>query len=91
MSFGIMKECFKRNRNFINFGFLLILFSWYSYPIIQEAKYKNKCIKLTEKAIIYELKKEVELYDAGLSIKEIAVIEGYKNCNNNYRTSDWSK
>ena len=86
-----MKDWLGRSRNVLNFCFFLLLVSWYLYPVIKEAKYKNRCIYLTEKAIIYELKKELEIYDAGLTIKEIAAIEGYKNCNNNYRTSDWRK
>jgi len=86
-----MKKWIERSSNFIKFGFSLIFISWYLNPVIKEARYKNKCIKLTEKAIEYELKKEVEFYDAGLSIKEIATMEAYKNCNNNYRTSDWTK
>ena len=48
--------------------FFLIFIAWYLIPVIQVSKYKNKYIRLTEKAIKYKFTKEVKFYDAGLSI-----------------------
>ena len=42
-------EWWRNHRRVVTFGGFLILFAWYLSPVIQEAKYKNKCIRnLTE-------------------------------------------
>ena len=43
-------------RRLVTFSEFLILFALYLSPVIQEAKYKNRCIKITEKALVYQLK-----------------------------------
>ena len=63
---------------------LLILLGWYVSPVIKEAKYKNTCISLSEKAALNKFEGdnigETLLKETGLSITELAKIEGYKNC-----------
>ena len=53
-------------------------------PVIKEAKYKNICISLSEKAALNKFEGdnigETLLKETGLSITELAKIEGYKNC-----------
>ena len=80
----------KGHRRVVTFGGFLILFAWYLSPVIQEAKYKNRCINITEKALIYQLK-DMSLRETNLSIKEIAAMEAYKNCNANPKNGVWGK
>ena len=50
----------------------------------KEAKYKNKCIELSTKGALKKFKddkiNETVMSETGLSIEELAKIEGYKNC-----------
>ena len=77
-------EWWKNHRRVITFSGFLILFGFYLSPVINEAKHKNECIKLSEKGALKkfnvdDIKKKL-LDETGLNIKEFAKIEGYKNC-----------
>ena len=77
-------QWWKNHRRVVTFGGFLILLGFYVSPIIKEAKYKNTCIRLSEKGAFNKFKgdniEETLLKDAGLTIEELAKIEGYKNC-----------
>ena len=77
-------EWWKNHRKVVTFGVFLILCGFYLSPIIKEAKYKNTCIELSGKGALNKFKddniEEKLLKDTGLTIKELAKIEGYKNC-----------
>ena len=77
-------EWWKNHRRVIIFGGFLILFGLYLSPVIKQAKYRNTCIKLSEKGALTKFNedkiKEMLLKETGLSIEELAKIEGYKNC-----------
>ena len=77
-------QWWQNHRRVVTFGGFLILLGLYVSPVIKEAKYKNMCIKLSEKGALNKFNRdnigEKLLKDTGLSIKELAKIEGYKNC-----------
>ena len=77
-------EWWKKHRRVITYGGSLILFCLYISPVIKNAKYKNSCIKLSEKGAVNKFNEdniqETLLKETGLTIKELAKIEGYKNC-----------
>ena len=77
-------EWWKNHRKVITFGGFLILLGFYVSPVIEEAKYKNDCIKLSEKGALNKFSMEdIEdalLKETGLTITELAKIEAYKNC-----------
>ena len=77
-------EWWTKHRRIVTFGGFLILFGLFFSPIIKEAKYKNTCIKLSEKAAVNKFNaeniQETLLKETGLTIIELAKIEGYKNC-----------
>tara|TARA_Y100000991_G_C21742164_1_gene250997 strand:- start:3 stop:260 length:258 start_codon:yes stop_codon:yes gene_type:complete len=77
-------EWWKNHRRVITFGGFLVIFSLFLSPVIKEAKYKNACIKLSEKGALNKFNndniEETLLKEAGLTNKELAKIEGYKNC-----------
>ena len=72
------------HRRVITFGSFLILLSMFVSPVINESKYKNTCIRLSEKGALNKFKGdnigEKLLKETGLTITELAKIEGYKNC-----------
>ena len=74
----------ENHRRVVTFGGFLILLSLYLSPLIKEAKLKNTCIKLSEKGALKKFGEdnieEKLLKETGLTIKELAKIEGYKNC-----------
>ena len=77
-------QWWETHRRVVTFGGFLILLGLYVSPLIKEAKYKNTCIRLSEKGALNKFKAdnigEAVLKETGLSIKELAIIEGYKNC-----------
>ena len=77
-------EWWKNHRRVVTFGGFLILLSLYISPVIKESKYKNSCIRLSEKGALNKFKGdnigETLLKETGLTITELAKIEGYKNC-----------
>ena len=77
-------EWWKNHRRLLTFGGFLILLGLFVYPVIKEAKYKNTCITLSKKGAFNKFNAdnigEAVLKETGLSIKELAIIEGYKNC-----------
>ena len=77
-------DWWEKHRKILTYGVFLILVCFYISPVIKEAKYKNMCIKLSEKGAFNKFNGdnigETLLKDTGLSIKELAKIEGYKNC-----------
>ena len=77
-------QWWKTHRRLVTFGGFLILLCLYLSPLIKEAKYKNTCIRLSEKGALNKFNEdnieEKLLKETGLSIKELAKIEGYKNC-----------
>ncbi len=73
-------EWWRNHRRVVTFGGFLILFAWYISPVIQEANYKNICIR--------NLTKEFNLNPAfgrsgksDLTIKEVAQANAYRFCN----------
>ena len=76
----------KNHRRIITLAGFLILIGLFISPVIKEAKYKNKCIKLSEKGALKKFKRddigEKLLKETGLTISELAKIEAYKNCLN---------
>ena len=79
-------DWWKKNRKILTYGGFLIFVCFYISPVIKEAKYKNNCIKFSEKGAVNKFNKdniqETLLKETGLTIKELAKIEGYKNCVN---------
>ena len=77
-------EWWKNHRKVVTYGAFIILFGFYLSPIVKEAKYKNQCIKYSTKTALTQLKKDdmAETYfeETGLTIDEVAKIEGYLNC-----------
>ena len=77
-------EWWKNHRKVITYGTFVVLFGFYLSPVIKEAKYKNKCIKNSTKTALTQIKKDDKedtlLKETGLTIDEVAQIEGYKNC-----------
>ena len=77
-------EWWTNNKSLLTFGGFLILFSLYISPVVKEAKYKNTCIKFSNKGALNKFNddniKEKLLEETGLTLEEIAQIEGYKNC-----------
>ena len=77
-------QWWKNHRRLATFGGFLILLGLYVSPVIKEAKYKNTCIRLSEKGALNKFNGdnigETLLKETGLSTKELAKIEGYKNC-----------
>ena len=77
-------QWWKNHRRVVTFGGFLILLGVYVSQVIKEAKYKNTCIKLSEKGALNKFNgdniEETLLKETGLNIKELAKIEGYKNC-----------
>ena len=76
--------CWENNKRVITFGVFLSLISLLVSPFIREANYKNTCIKYSSKGALKKFKVdnigETLLKETGLNIKELAKIEGYKNC-----------
>jgi len=79
-------EWWKNHRRVVTLGGFLILFGLYLSPVIKEAKYKNTCIKLSQKGAINKFNvdniEDTLLKETGLTINELAKIESYKNCIN---------
>ena len=77
-------EWWINHRRVATFGGFLILLGLFVSPVIKESKYKNMCIKLSGKGALNKFNRdnigETLLKETGLSIKELAIIEGYKNC-----------
>tara|TARA_B100000886_G_scaffold170771_1_gene116915 strand:+ start:135 stop:392 length:258 start_codon:yes stop_codon:yes gene_type:complete len=77
-------EWWKNHRKAVTYGGFIILFGFYLSPVVKEAKYKNECIKYSTQALSTTYSKEniaeALLEESGLSIDELAKIEGYKNC-----------
>ena len=77
-------QWWKNHRRVVTFGGFLILLGLYVSPVIKESKYKNICIRLSEKAALNKFREdkigEMLLEETGLTITELAKIEGYKNC-----------
>ena len=74
----------KNHRRVITFGGFLTLLGLFVSPVIKEANYKNTCIKISTKGAFNKFNvdniEETLLKETGLNIKELAKIEGYKNC-----------
>ena len=79
-------EWWRNHRKVVTYGTFIILFGFYLYPVVKEAKYKNKCIEYSIKGALTKFNKddigETLLKETGLKIDELAKIEGYKNCIN---------
>ena len=79
-------DWWKKHRIVLTYSSFLFFFCLYISPVIQEAKYKNTCIKLSEKAAVFKFNadniQETLLKETGLTTNELAKIEGYKNCVN---------
>ena len=77
-------QWWENHRRVVTFGGFLILLGLYVSPVIKESKYKNLCIRLSEKGALNKFKEdkigEMLLEETGLTITELAKIESYKNC-----------
>ena len=77
-------EWWKNHRIAVTFGGFITLLGLFVYPVIEETKYKNTCIKLSEKGALNKFNEdnigETLLKETGLTISQLAKIEGYKNC-----------
>ena len=77
-------EWLKNYKRLITLGGFIILFGLYLSPVIKEAKYKNSCIRLSSKGALTKFNedniREKLLNETGLDIKDLAKIEGYRNC-----------
>ena len=77
-------EWLKNHTRLITLGGFIILFGLYLSPVIKEAKYKNNCIRLSSKGALTKFNedniREKLLNETGLDIKDLAKIEGYRNC-----------
>ena len=70
----------KGHRRVVTFGGFLILFAWYLSPFIQEAKYKNRCIRhLTKEFTINPTFGDDP--ESPLTTKEVAEAKAYMYCN----------
>ena len=71
-------------KRIITFGGFLTLIGFLVSPVIEEAYLKNTCIKLSVKGALNKFNgdniEETLLKETGLNIKELAKIEGFKNC-----------
>ena len=71
-------------KKIMTFGVFVTLIGFFVSPVIKEANYKNTCIKLSIKGALNKFNvdniEETILKETGLNIKELAKIEGYKNC-----------
>ena len=73
-------EWWRNHRRVVTFGGFLILFAWYISPVIQEANYKNKCIRYLTKEFIVN----PAFGDEGkskLTPKQVAEANAYRFCN----------
>ena len=79
-------EWWKIHRKVLTYGTFIVLFGFYLFPIVKEAKFKTQCIKYSTKGALTKFNKddigEALLKETGLKIDELAKIEGYKNCIN---------
>ena len=79
-------EWWKNYRKVLTYGTFIVLFGFYLFPIVKEAKFKTQCIKYSTKGALTKFNKddigEALLKETGLKIDELAKIEGYKNCIN---------
>ena len=79
-------EWLKNHRKVLTYGTFIVLFGFYLFPIVKEAKFKTQCIKYSTKGALTKFNKddigEALLKETGLKIDELAKIEGYKNCIN---------
>ena len=70
----------KGHRRVVTFGGFLVLFAWYISPVIQEAKYKNKCIRnLTEEFIVNPAFGDET--KGKITTKQVAEVNAYRFCN----------
>ena len=81
-------EWWRNHRRVVTFGGLLILFALYLSPVIKEANNKNRCIKISKKYLLFNVKKSnsytKQLKKAGVSPREFSEWQAYKDCNSNY-------
>ena len=79
-------EWWKNHRKVLTYGTFIVLFGFYLFPIVKEAKFKTQCIKYSTKGALTKFNKddigEALLKETGMKIDELAKIEGYKNCIN---------
>ena len=79
-------EWWKNHRKVLTYGTFIVLFGFYLFPIVKEAKFKTQCIKYSTKGALTKFNQddigEALLKETGLKIDELAKIEGYKNCIN---------
>ena len=78
----------KGHRRVVTFGGFLILFAWYISPVIQESSNKNRCIQISKKYLLSNVKTSNrtlnQLKEMGVSPKEFSEWQSYKDCNSNY-------
>ena len=51
-------EWWKNHRKVVTYGAFIILFGFYLSPVVQEAKYKNQCIKYSTKGALTKFNKD---------------------------------
>tara|TARA_Y100000739_G_C20289444_1_gene320348 strand:+ start:214 stop:525 length:312 start_codon:yes stop_codon:yes gene_type:complete len=83
-------EWWRNHRRIVTFGGFLILFALYLSPVIKEANNKNRCIKISKKVLLFQVKKSDARINKiknqmGVSPKEFSEWQAYKDCNSNYK------
>ena len=78
-------KIWKNHRRIITFGGFLTIFCWWFNPIIQEAKYKNNCIRTLSKAIV--VKTDINNYSdflnkSKINKEDLAKATAYMDCSN---------
>ena len=75
----------KGHRRVVTFGGFLVLFAWYINPVIQDAKYKNKCVRSYSKIYLSSKRnfaKRMEDSIPEVNKKDFADALAYKTCTN---------
>ena len=75
----------KGHRRVVTFGGFLVLFAWYINPVIQDAKYKNKCVRSYSKIYLSSKRnfaKRMEDSIPKVNKKDFADALAYKTCTN---------
>tara|TARA_Y100001968_G_C19059630_1_gene573143 strand:+ start:215 stop:469 length:255 start_codon:yes stop_codon:yes gene_type:complete len=65
----------RNHRKLVTYSGLLIIFSAFVYPVVQEAKDKNKCISIAQKRFLEESAEKNQL------AKDSAFVLAYQVCN----------
>ena len=68
-------EWWRNHRKVLTYGSFVVLLGFYISPVIQEVKYKNRCIILSQKELISLTRSKV------LTAEEESFVAAYQICN----------